>query len=315
VRTGALVVLNLPVRRLSPRSGSGHMERISSMIKSRLFVLPAVAMMTVFGPTSAASAAGGDIEIKRQQWPFGGIFGTYDAQQLRRGFGVYKEVCASCHSLNRIAFRNLTEKGGPEFSEEEVKALAATYEVTGEPNESGEVQKRPGILADRFPPLYANEQEARSIHNGALPPDLSLIAEARGVAYVGPWYLHPFAMLKDIMTGYQEGGADYLYALLVGYRETPPEGKDVGPGMYWNDYYPGHQIAMAPPLVADSGFYNDGSPETVEQYAKDVSAFLAWAGDPSLNQRKSTGWVAVLFLIITSILLYISKRRIWSDVH
>jgi ubiquinol-cytochrome c reductase cytochrome c1 subunit len=285
------------------------------MIKSRLFILPAVTMMTVLGLTSAASAAGGEIEIERQDWSFGGIFGTYDAQQLRRGFGIYKEVCASCHGLKRIAFRNLAERGGPEFDAEEVKALAATYEVKGQPDDSGEVQTRPATLADKFPPLYANEKEARSIHNGALPPDLSLIAEARGVAYHVPWDLHPFHMLKDISTGYQEGGPDYIHALLTGYREEPPEGKEVGPGMYWNDYYPGHQIAMAPPLIADSGFYNDGSPETVEQYAKDVSAFLAWAGDPSLNQRKSSGWVAVLFLIITSILLYISKRRIWSDVH
>ncbi len=285
------------------------------MMKSRLFVLPAVAMMAMLGLSSAASAAGGDIEIKRQQWSFGGIFGTYDPQQLRRGFGIYKEVCASCHGLNRIAFRNLMEPGGPAFGEEEVKALAATYEVNALPDESGEVKKRPGILADRFPPLYANEQEARSIHNGALPPDLSLITEARGVAYIGSWYMHPFHMLKDIMTGYQEGGADYLFALLTGYREEPPEGKEVGPGMYWNDAYPGHQIAMAPPLIADSGFYNDGTPETAEQYARDVSAFLAWAGDPSLNQRKSTGWVAILFLIITSLLLYISKRRIWAGAH
>lgn len=285
------------------------------MRKTRLFILPTVALMAVLGFQNAASAAGASAEIERQEWPFSGIFGTYDAQQLRRGFGIYKEVCASCHSLKRIAFRNLVEPGGPQFNEEEVKALAATYEVTGLPNDSGEVNKRPGIMADKFPPLYANEQEARSIHNGALPPDLSLITEARGVAYHGPWYLHPFHMLKDIVTGYQEGGADYVYALLTHYKEEPPEGKEVGPGMYWNEAYPGNQIAMAPPLVADSGFYNDGTPETVEQYAKDVSAFLSWAGDPSLNQRKSTGWVAILFLIITSVLLYISKRRIWSSVH
>lgn len=311
----ARAVLNQRAHQPNPKSGSGHMERNSSMIKSRLFVLPAIAMMTVLGFTSAASAAGGSIEIKRQEWPFAGIFGTYDAQQLRRGFGIYKEVCASCHGLSRLAFRNLAQPGGPEFNEDEVKALAATYEVNALPDESGEVKKRPALLSDRFPPLYANEQEARSIHNGALPPDLSLIAEARGVAYVGPWYLHPFQMMKDIATAYQEGGADYIYALLTGYKEEAPEGQELGPGMHWNDAYPGHQIAMAPPLIADSGLYNDGTPETAEQYAKDVSAFLVWAGDPTLNQRKSTGWVAVLFLIITSVLLYISKRRIWSSVH
>jgi cytochrome c1 len=286
------------------------------MIKSRLFMLPALALFAMCSvPTGSASAAGGHIEIERVQWPFSGIFGTYDPQQLRRGFGIYKEVCSSCHSLERIAFRNLVQPGGPQFGEEEVKALAATYEVKSEPDDSGQVQNRPALLSDRFPPLYANEKEARSIHNGALPPDLSLITEARGVAYTGPWYLHPFHMLKDIVTGYQEGGADYLHALLTGYMEEPPHGVELAPGMYYNKAFSGHQIAMPPPLNPDMGFYNDGSPETVEQYSRDVAAFLSWAGDPTHDQRKSTGWVAILFLLVTSVLLYISKRRIWSEVH
>lgn len=284
------------------------------MIKSRSIVVSLLAAATLAGSSSASFAAGEAIKIERQEWSFAGIFGHYDSQQLQRGFGVYKEVCAACHGLSRIAFRNLAEKGGPEFNEDQVKALAATYEVPDEPDDEGEVKPRPARLADKFPPLYANEKAARAAQNGALPPDLSVIAKARGVAYVGTWYEHPLAMLKDIAAGYQEGGADYLYALLTGYKEEAPKGVEMSEGMNYNAAYPGHQIAMANPLSADLGIYTDGTPETVENYARDVSAFLAWTSDPTLNKRKTMGWMVMLFLLITSILLYISKRRIWAGV-
>ena len=286
------------------------------MTKSRFAVrmLAAPILATIVGLAAGGPvlAAGGDIKIDRQQWSFSGIFGKYDQAQLQRGFQVYKEVCAACHELKRIAFRNLAEPGGPQFPEEAVKALAAEYEVAGEPNDDGEATTRPGILADRFPPLYANEKAARSTHNGALPPDLSVMTKARAVAYVGPWYLHPAAMMQDMVMGYQEGGVDYMYALLTGYKEEPPAGVKLGDGMHYNSYYPGHQIAMAPPLSDGVVEYSDGTPGTLSNYAKDVSAFLAWSADPKLNQRKELGWRVMLYLLITVILLYISKRRIWA---
>lgn len=147
-----------------------------------------------------------------------------------------------------------------------------------------------------------------------MPPDLSLIAKARGISYSGTWYEHPFYMAADIATGYQEGGADYIYALLTGYPEEPPEGVEVPPGLYYNSAFPGHLIAMANPLYPDLGIYQDGTPETVQNYARDVAAFLSWTADPAHNQRKSTGWLVIFFLLITTVLLYISKRRIWSGV-
>ena len=285
------------------------------MINARSIAVSLLAAATLISAPASSFAAGEAVKIERQKWSFSGIFGLYDKQQLQRGFGVYKEVCAACHGLSGIAFRNLSEPGGPEFNADQVKALAATYEVPDVPNDDGEVKPRPALASDKFPPLYANEKAARAAQNGALPPDLTVIAKARGVAYVGPWYLHPLAMLKDIATGYQEGGADYLYALLTGYKEKAPGGKEVPDGMHYNAAYPGHLIAMAPPLNADAGIYSDGTPETVENYARDVSAFLSWASDPTLNKRKQMGWMAMIFLLITSILLYISKRRIWSDAH
>ena len=273
-----------------------------------------VAAGLVAATSANVLAAGGDIEIKRNQWSFGGIFGSYDTNQLQRGFQVYKEVCASCHGIGRVAFRNLVQPGGPQFPKDAVEALAKEYEVDDLPNEDGEVVKRPAKLSDRFPPLYANEQEARATHNGALPPDLSVIAKARGVAFVGPWYLHPWVMLQDIVNGYQEGGADYLTALLLGYKEPPAE-FEMSDGMNYNAYYPGHQIAMANPLTDDGLVeYQDGTPSTIENYAKDVSAFLSWAADPTLNERKQMGWIVLVYLLIMSVLLYIAKRRVWAGL-
>ena len=280
------------------------------MVMARSFI--AAAALACFTATGAL-AAGGEIEIKRNKWSFSGLFGHYDQNQLQRGFQVYREVCSSCHELNRIAFRNLVQPGGPEFPRDAVQALAKEYEVNGPPNDDGEPTKQPAKLSDRFPPLYDNENAARSIHNGALPPDLSVMAKARTVAYVGPWYLHPWVMLKDIVAGYQEGGADYIVALLEGYSD-PPKGVELSEGMSYNKYFPGHQIAMADPLSDGQVEYQDGTPKTVANYAADVAAFLSWASDPTLNERKHIGWMVLLYLVITSILMYIAKRRVWASV-
>ncbi|MEN2495352.1 MAG: Cytochrome b/c1 [Hyphomicrobiaceae bacterium hypho_1] len=284
------------------------------MIKKCLLSIAVAASVVTI--TTGAFAAGGHIEIPRNEWSFSGIGGQYDKAQLQRGFQVYREACSSCHGMNRIAFRNLAQSGGPEFPEEELKALAAEYEVDALPNDDGEVSKRPAVLSDKFPLLYANEQEARSIHNGALPPDLSVIAKARGTAYSGSWYWHPFAMLSDIFNAYQEGGADYIVAVLTGYKE-PPDDMEMSVGMNYNKYYPGHQIAMANPFAGGDNqieYQSTAIPSTVKQYAKDVAAFLSWTSDPTLNQRKQTGWQVLIYLLITAVLLYIAKRRVWASV-
>jgi ubiquinol-cytochrome c reductase cytochrome c1 subunit len=236
--------------------------------------------------------------------------------QLQRGFAVYKEVCSSCHTLNRVAFRNLAQAGGPNFDVEGVKALAAKeYKVDDEPNDDGKVKPRAAKLSDNFPPLYKNEKEARSIHNGALPPDLSLMARARGFeAAHSSWVPHFFAMIKDVAVGYQEGGADYMYALLTGYVE-PPKGFKVSEGMHYNKYFPGNQIAMAPPPLPIKYGPNAGAVGTADQNARDLAAFLTWTAEPTMDQRKRVGWQVMLFLLITSILLYIGKKRLWAKLH
>ncbi|MGI9522673.1 MAG: cytochrome c1 [Hyphomicrobiaceae bacterium] len=281
------------------------------MALTRSLLAGITALVVVQSAASGTFAAGGDIDIKRQPWSFSGVFGQYDQNQLQRGFQVYREVCSACHGLSRIAFRNLAEPGGPSFPRNAVEALAGEYEVDALPNEDGEVLKRPAKLSDHFPALFANEQEARATHNGALPPDLSVMAKARGVAYVGPWYIHPFQMLKDIVMAYQEGGADYMFALLTGYKD-PPEGFELSEGMSYNAYYSGHQIAMAAPLSDEQVEYQDGTAPTVDNYSRDVAAFLSWSSDPTLDQRKQIGWQVLVFLLITCVLLYISKKRVWA---
>lgn len=318
----AKVVAQARPPRQPRRPKSADADEKGKRIVMLKFVRTLVIAGTVLAPVTAF-AAGGDIAIPRQQWSFSGITGTYDNAQLQRGFQVYKEVCAACHGMKRIAFRNLYERGGPEFPEEAVKALAATYQVKDGPDDQGKMFERPAKASDRFPSPYQNINEARSIHNGAYPPDLSVIAKARGVANVSPWYKQLFwDMPRDVITGYQEGGADYLYALLVGYVD-PPAGFELADGMNYNKYFPGHQIAMANPFAGGDGQVEymkgpDGKPvvpETVSQYAKDVSAFLAWAADPNLEDRKRMGWTVILYLLVTSVLLYIAKKRIWARAH
>jgi ubiquinol-cytochrome c reductase cytochrome c1 subunit len=313
----------------------------------------AVALAALAISSSAPAFAEDHAEIHRHHWSFGGMFGRFEQPQLQRGYQVYKEVCSTCHGIGRMSFRNLAEKGGPAFPESSVAGLAAGTSIEDGPGDDGRMFKRPGRLSDRIPGPYKNEQEARSIHNGALPPDLSLIAKARGVEYTGPIWYHPIAMLKDMATGYQEGGPDYIYALITGYRDDAPAYKKDGMKlvpmaekdirdkkavsrcvavekgeagkpdtcqpmadlMNYNEAYPGHQIAMAQPIRDGQVKYTDGTAPTVANYAADVAAFLAWTADPTLEERKRLGWQVMLYLLITSILLFVAKKRIWADAH
>lgn len=273
-----------------------------------------------------AVAAGGEgvAQIERQPWSFAGVRGKFDKEQLQRGFQVYQEVCASCHGLKRVYFRNLAEPGGPEFNVEAVKALAASWpnQIFDGPNEAGDIAtrkgviiKRPARLSDPILGPYDNDNQARAAQNGALPPDLSIITKARGVEFHGGFIGHIGNMLRDVANGYQEGGADYLYALLTGYTNKPADFK-LADGMNYNAAFPGNQIAMIPPLSPGRVKYQSKDvPQTVEQYSKDVTAFLAWAADPRMEERKGMGWVVMLYLLVTAVLLYFAKRRLWSSVH
>lgn len=285
----------------------------TDMFKTKILI---AALAAVVGMASApAIAAEGGAHIERQSWSFAGIFGTYDEHQLQRGFQVFREVCSSCHSANLISFRNLAEEGGPSFSEAQVKALAAEYEVDDPTADGG---RRPAVPADRWPAPFANEQDARDANGGALPPDFSVLAKARGVTDPFPtWVFNYF-------TGYQEGGADYIHALLNGYHEevpeTAPEGFELAEGKYYNDYFPGHAIGMAPPLADGSVTYTPGEdgvtvPETLEQYSTDVAAFMMWLAEPHLVSRKQTGFAVLLFLVLFSGLMYATKRKLWAGIE
>lgn len=257
--------------------------------KMRALLKAALVVGLVSTAASGAFAAEG-VELPAQNWTFSGPFGKFDRGQLQRGYKVYKEVCASCHSMSLVSFRNLGQPGGPEFSAKAVEALAAEATVQDGPNDDGDMFDRPGKASDRLPAPFANEQAARASNGGAYPPDLSLIAKAR------------------------VGGPDYLYALLTGYGEAPAD-VQMREGMYYNAYFPGHQIAMPPPLSEGAVEYTDGSPATLDQYAHDVATFLMWAAEPSLEARHRMGFNVVIFLIILSGLLYATKKKIWSRVE
>lgn len=251
----------------------------------------------------------------RQKWSFAGAFGSFDDAQLQRGFQVYKEVCSGCHSMKLVKFRNLAEEGGPGYSEAQVKALAATYQIKDGPNDAGDMFDRPGRPADAFPPPFPNDQAAASANGGKAPPDFSVLAKARTFERGFPWFI------TDVMPffGYSEQGVDYIHAILDGYEEAP-HGKDVPDGTHYNKYYPGHLIAMPKPISDGQVTYakNDKGepvvPETVDQYAKDVAAFMFWAAEPHMEARKALGFRVILFLILLSAGLYYVKKRIWSQV-
>jgi len=273
----------------------------------------------VVSATFLASAAlvqaeedGGEVEhfpiakTQLQRWTFSGPFGRFDQAQLQRGFQVYREVCSGCHSLDLVAFRNLGDEGGPHFGEEEVKALAAEYEVTDGPDEYGDMFDRPAKPYDRYPAPFPNAQAAASSNGGAVPPDLSVMAKARAAPRGLQW------MPVDLLTAYQEAGADYLYALLTGYEDAPA-GVELAEGTYYNPYFLA-SAALAMPNPLDDGYvtYEDGSPETIEQYARDVSAFLMWTAEPHLVERKRIGFQVMVFLVIFAGLLYLTKKKVWA---
>lgn len=266
------------------------------------------------GP-AAAEADAKEANTPRQDWSWGGILGRFDKAQLRRGFQIYNEVCSACHGLKRVYYRNLSEPGGPEFPLERVKAFAKTVEVEDGPNDEGDMFKRPGKPSDSFVPPFANNNAARAANGGALPPDLSLITRAREAHHEIPFYMVPWNFVKNVATGYQESGADYTYAILTQYHETPPAGVTVAEGMYFNATFPGNQIAMPPPLSKEDPFkYQDGT-GSIESNAADVTAFLAWAANPELEQRKKMGLMVMIYLLILTILLYLAKRRIWAKIE
>jgi ubiquinol-cytochrome c reductase cytochrome c1 subunit len=235
----------------------------------------------------------------RQSWSFAGPFGKFDQAQLQRGFEVYQKVCSACHSLKLIAFRDLGEPGGPDFSPAQIKALAASYKVKDGPNDSGDMFERPGRPSDHFPPPFANEQAAAAAL-GTAPPDMSDLAKARSIPRPFPLFVY------DLFTQYQEQGPDYIVGIMNGYTD-PNDPK-------YNAYFPGHKIAMPKPLADGIVPYTDGTPQTVEQYSKDVAAFLFWAAEPKLDERKALGFQVILFLIVFAGLLYFTKKKIWSSV-
>ncbi len=305
-----------------------------TMKHARLIVL---ALCASFAAAAAANAAAGKAKkVQHHHWHFAGPFGTFDQYALQRGFQVYEALCSNCHGVELLSFRNLGQKGGPFYLDQcpagvpesvdcsnpnenpVVKAIAANYrfQVTDGPDEFGEMFQRPALPSDRIPGPFANEQIARLANNNALPPDLSLITKAR------------------------HHGPDYLYSLLVGYEDAPST-VEVAPGLYYNPYFPGDMsqnlkpeyvdekgyaqegvevplggvLAMAPPLADGMIEYADGSPQTVEQYAADVTEFLMWAAEPKMEARKSLGFVTIIYLVILAGLLYWSYRKIWSDAH
>jgi|TARA_B100001029_G_scaffold171952_1_gene169222 ubiquinol-cytochrome c reductase cytochrome c1 subunit len=223
-------------------------------------------------------------------WSFKGYFGKFDRASLQRGYQVYNEVCASCHSMKYLSYRNLAEKGGPEFSKEEAKAIAANFEVTDGPNDDGEMFTRPAKLSDKFVNPYQNDKEATASNGGAYPPDMSVLVKARS------------------------GGANYIYSVLLGY-EDPPNGVTLDDGVYYNKYMYGNNIKMPKVLEDDLVVYNDGTIASEEQMAKDVVTFLAWAAEPHLEARHRIGFKAIIYLIILSFLAYFSMKRLWSRIE
>ena len=237
-----------------------------------------------------ANAAGDQQELLKIDWTFKSFFGKFDRASLQRGYQVYTEVCASCHSLKHLSYRNLAEKGGPEFTELEAKAIASNFEVTDGPNSDGEMFDRPAKLSDKFVMPYTNVQEAIAANGGAYPPDMSVLVKARS------------------------GGANYIYSVLMGY-DDPPEGMELDDGVYYNKYMYGNKIKMASPLDDDIVEYSDGTKASVDQMAKDVTTFLQWAAEPHLEARHKMGFRVIVYLLVLTILVYFSMKKIWSRIE
>ena len=255
-----------------------HLNNIITKIFLIIFIL---------GFAQNAYSSEKKVEFLKNNWNFEGVFGTFDRASLQRGYQVYQEVCSGCHSMQHLSYRNLSEKGGPEFTKEEAKAIAAQFEVTDGPNEDGEMFTRPARLSDKFVSPFPNVKAAAVANGGAYPPDMSVLAKAR------------------------KGGADYIYSLLMGYEEAPA-GYELDDGVYYNKYMAGNKIKMAEPIYEDAVQYSDGTKATKEQITKDVTAFLVWAGDPHLESRHKMGFKVFFYLIILLMLVYLSKQKVWA---
>jgi len=247
-----------------------------------------VLLITMF-PFSAFSEEK-RIDLIKNNWSFNGLFGTFDRASLQRGFQVYKEVCSGCHSVQYLSYRNLVEKGGPEFSIEEAKAIASQDELEDGPNSNGEMFTRSARLSDKFVKPYPNVQASTAANGGAYPPDMSVLAKARS------------------------GGADYIYSLLLGYKEAPA-GFELDDSVYYNKYMSGNKIKMSEPLYDEMVEYSDGTSATKEQLAKDVTTFLVWSSEPHLEKQHRMGFKTLLYLIVLISLVYMSKKKVWSQFN
>jgi len=253
-------------------------------------ILKLISIIILFCVTSANVISAEKVEYLKTDWTFKGLFGKFDRASLQRGYQVYTEVCAACHSMKYLSYRNLSEKGGPEFSLAQAKAIAASFEVTDGPNSDGEMFNRPGKLSDKFVMPYENVKAAEAANGGAYPPDMSVLVKARG------------------------GGVDYIYSLLQGYEEAP-SGMILDEGVHYNKYMYGNKIRMSAPLSDGIIEYSDGTNASVEQMSKDVTTFLMWAAEPSLEARHQMGFKAIVYLIILTILVYFSMKKIWSRIE
>jgi len=254
-------------------------------------ILKFIFFVTVLTTTGFGSIASEQSQkLLNPGWSFKGFFGKFDRSSLQRGYQVYTEVCAACHSMKYLSYRNLAQQGGPEFSEDQAKIIASQFEVIDGPNSEGDMFTRPARLSDNFVGPYANEEAAKSANGGAYPPDMSVLVKAR------------------------KGGASYIYSILLGYDDPPPD-VSLEDGVYYNTYMSGNKIKMSKPLFENLVQYSDGTQATEEQMAKDVSTFLAWAAEPNLEQRHKMGFRVVLYLIIITILVYFSMKKIWSRIE
>ena len=247
-------------------------------------------LTTLFFALQFNSYSAEKVEYLKTDWSFKGPFGKFDRAALQRGYQVYQEVCSSCHSMKYLSYRNLVEDGGPEFSVEQAKAIAASFEVKDGPNADGEMFLRPGRLSDKFVMPYENEKAAQAANGGAYPPDMTVLVKARG------------------------GGVDYIYSLLQGY-EDPPAGVTLDDGVYYNKFMYGNKIKMSNQLSDGLVEYSDGTSSTVEQMAKDVTTFLMWTAEPHLETRHRMGFKAIIYLIILTVLVYFSMKKIWSRIE
>ena len=251
------------------------------------FLIKIVFVFFIFSSHLSALSEEKKVDLIKTDWSFNGVFGTFDRASLQRGFQVYQEVCAGCHSMQQLSYRNLSEEGGPQFTIEEAKAIASQFEIEDGPNSDGEMFMRPARLSDKFVSPYPNVQASTAANGGAYPPDMSVLAKARA------------------------GGADYLYSLLLGYEE-PPSGIELDDGVYYNKYMAGNKIKMSAPIMDDIVEYSDGTQTTTEQIAKDVTTFLVWASEPHLEAQHKTGFKTIIYLIILLTLVYLSKQKVWS---